>query len=72
MGKTIVLELFEEYSNQEELTEGVVHDLQERGKQCCKVDDSILLVNNNKYSLSTKTMIIRGTVLREAILKKIS
>lgn len=68
--KTIVLELHEQYSNQEELSHVVVQDLKERGKLCQNVDDYTILVNNKTYSLSAKTMAIRGVILRQAILKE--
>jgi hypothetical protein len=69
--KTIVLELHERYSTQEELSKVVVHDLLGTGKQCRNVDDYTILVNNKTYSLSERMFPIKGIVLRQAVLSLI-
>jgi hypothetical protein len=70
--KTIVLELHEQYSTQEELSQVVVHDLLKIGKQCKNVDDYTILVNNKTYSLSERVFPIKGIILRQAVLSKIN
>jgi hypothetical protein len=66
--KTIVLELHERYSSQEELSQIVVHDLTERGKQCKNVDNNTIQVNNQTYSLSERMFPISGIILHQAVL----
>jgi hypothetical protein len=70
--KKIVLELHEHYSTQEELSQVVVHDLLETGKQCQNVDDYTILVNNKTYSLTERVFPIRGVILRQAVLNVIN
>jgi hypothetical protein len=70
--KTIVLELHESYSTQEELSQVVVHDLLKIGKQCLNVDDYTILVNNKTYSLSERMFPIRGVILRQAVLSVVN
>ncbi len=69
--KTIVIELFERYQNREELSQAVVQDLTERGKQCQKVDNYTILVNDKTYTLSERTLPIMGYMLRQAVLDRI-
>lgn len=68
MEKTIVVDLYERYSTQEELTQAVIHDLEERGKQCKKVDHNIIQVNNKAYCISNRTYPINGFIVRQAVL----
>jgi hypothetical protein len=70
--KKIVLELHEQYSTQEELSQVVVHDLLEIGKQCKNVDNYTILVNNKTYSLSERVFPIKGIILRQAVLNIIN
>jgi hypothetical protein len=69
--KTIVIELFERFQNREELSQAVVQDLKERGKQCQNVDNYTILVNNKPYALSERTLPIMGYMLRQAVLDRI-
>lgn len=66
--KKIVLELFDRYSNKEELSQVVAQDLKEQGKQCQIVDNYTILVNNRPYTLSERIVPIMGYVLHEAVL----
>lgn len=68
----IVLELHEQYSTQEELSKVVVHDLMEIGKQCQNVDNYTILVNNKTYSLSDRMFLIKGIILRQAVLSAVN
>lgn len=67
-----MLDLYKHYSSQEELSQVVVHDLIERGKECKKLDNNTFLVNNKNYTFSERMYPIRGFIVRQAVLKKIN
>ncbi|WP_423801214.1 hypothetical protein [Neobacillus sp. SAB-20_R2A] len=69
--KTIVLDLYDQYRTQEELSEIVVHDLKERGNQCQKVDYNTVLVNDKTYSVTDRVFPICGFIVHQAVLKQI-
>jgi hypothetical protein len=70
--KSIVLEIHERFSTQEELSQVVVHDLLEIGKQCQNIDNYTILVNNKTYSLKERVFPIKGIILRQAVLNVIN
>jgi hypothetical protein len=67
--KKIVLELDERYFNQNDLRNAVVEYLENKGKSCEIIDNTTLLVDNQRYTLIEKNMSMGGVPLQQVILK---
>jgi hypothetical protein len=62
----MVIELDERYFNQKELSNAVVQHLISKGNSYEKIDDYTIVLNNQKYILTEKTISMEGVPLQQA------
>ncbi|MEH7315010.1 hypothetical protein [Priestia megaterium] len=68
--KKIVIDFEERYYNLTDLKKAVIKYFQKKGTTCEIIDTHTLLVDNQKYTLSEKTISMGGVPLQRVILKE--
>jgi len=68
--RKIVIDLEERYYNLTDLKKAVIKHFQKKGTACEIIDTHTLLVDNQKYTLSEKTISMGGVPLQRVILKE--